>query len=131
MALISAQLSDYRHSPRKVRIVVNALRGKKVADAILNLGFVGKRAAAPLQKLLLSAVANAKARDIETDSLVIKEFRVDGGKILYRRMPASRGRASILRKRTSHVKVVLGEPVLDTKAKKVKKTKKEPLATSN
>jgi len=120
MAIVSAQLNDYRQSPRKVRVVVNALRGKKVNDAILNLGFVGKRAAAPLQKLLLSAVANAQARNIETDSLVIKEFRVDEGKILYRRMPASRGRASILRKRTSHVRVTLSEPLTEKKTKKSK-----------
>jgi large subunit ribosomal protein L22 len=120
MALISAQLSDYRQSPRKVRIVVNALRGKKVRDAIVDLGFIAKRSALPLQKLLRSAVANAEAKNLSIDTLVIKEFTVDGGKILYRRMPASRGRSSILRKRTSHVKVVLSEPIITEKTKKPK-----------
>lgn len=105
-------------------MVVNAMRGKKVSDALVELDFVAKRAAAPLQKLLKSAVANAVAQNIDTDSLVIKEFRVDNGRILYRRMPASRGRASILRKRTSHVLVTLGESEIAPKVKKAKAVKK-------
>ncbi len=123
MSVITAQLSDYRQSPRKVRVVVNAMRGKRVNDALIDLSFVPKRAALPLQKLLESAVANAAAKNIDVDSLVIKEFRVDNGRILYRRLPASRGRASILRKRTSHVKVTLAEPVSLPKTKKATKAK--------
>ncbi len=121
MATVSAQLNDYRQSPRKVRVVARSIKGKKVSDAIIALDFLAKRSASPLAKLVRSAVANAKNLDINTDELVIKEIRVDGGKILYRRRSASRGRAPSIRKRTSHVLVVLEEGV--PKVKKVKKEK--------
>ncbi len=121
MATVSAQLNDYRQSPRKVRVVARSIQGKKVSDAIIALDFLAKRSASPLAKLVRSAVANAKNLDINTDELVIKEIRVDGGKILYRRRSASRGRAPSIRKRTSHVLVVLEEGV--AKVKKVKKEK--------
>ncbi len=109
MSTASAQLSDYRQSPRKVRVVADLVRGKRVEDAIVSLGFLGKRAGEPLKKLIESALANAKDKKIEIENLVVKEIRVDGGKILYRRGTASRGRAPILRKRTSHVSVILAE----------------------
>jgi large subunit ribosomal protein L22 len=118
MATSSAQLSDYRQSPRKVRVVATSVRGKSVEDAIDQLSFLGKKAALPIEKLIRSAVANAEGKNLNIGHLVVKEIRVDSGKILYRRMPASRGRSSILRKRTSHVNVVLEE-----KEPKVKKTK--------
>ena len=104
-----ATLSDYRQSPRKVRVVADMVRGKKVEEALITLSFVSKRSALPLQKLIASALANAKNLEIPLEDLVIKEISVNGGKILYRRLPMSRGRAFILRKRTSHVDVVLGE----------------------
>jgi large subunit ribosomal protein L22 len=127
MSKVTAQLNDYRQSPRKVRLVANSLRGKKVNDVLDTLPFLAKRSADPLAKLIRSAVANAKNLSIETDSLIIKEIRVDGGKILYRRQPASRGRAHPIRKRTSHISVVLEEQnKKDSKSKatKVKKDKK-------
>ena len=102
-----AQLSNYRQSPRKVRLVLNAVRGKKVEDAITTLSFIPKRSALPLQKLLASAVANAKNLSIPTEKLVVKKISVDPGKILYRSLPMAHGRAFRKRKRTSHVTVVL------------------------
>jgi len=118
MATSSAQLSDYRQSPRKVRVVATSVRGKSVGEAIDQLSFLGKKAALPIEKLIRSAVANAESKNLVVDHLVVKEIRVDSGKILYRRLPASRGRSSILRKRTSHVQVVLEEK--EPKVKKVK-----------
>ncbi len=124
MATSSAQLSDYRQSPRKVRVVATSVRGKSVQDAIDQLSFLGKKAALPIEKLIRSAVANATTKNLNVDHLVVKEIRVDSGKILYRRMPASRGRSSILRKRTSHVNVVLEEKEPKVKKAKFVKAKK-------
>jgi large subunit ribosomal protein L22 len=122
MAEAKATLSDYRQSPRKVRVVADMVKGKKVEDALITLSFVPKRAAKPLEKLIASALANAKDLEIPLENLVVKEIRVDGGKILYRRLPMSRGRAFVLRKRTSHVNVVLEEGA-PSKTKKIKKAK--------
>ena len=102
-----AQLNNYRQSPRKVRLVADTVRGQRVEDALTTLSFVPKRAALPLQKLLASALANAKNLSLPTENLVIKEIRVDAGATLYRRRPRSKGMANPIRKRTSHVSVVL------------------------
>lgn len=104
-----AEMNNYRQSPRKVRVVADTVRGKSVTEALTILSFVPKRAALPLQKLVASALANAKNLSIPTENLIVKEMMVDAGAILYRRQPRSRGMANPLRKRTSHVKVVLGE----------------------
>lgn len=103
-----AQLNNYRQSPRKVRLVADTVRGKSVEDAITALSFVPKRSALPLQKLLASALANAKDLSLPTENLIVKEIRVDTGAILYRRRPRSKGMANPIRKRTSHVSVTLG-----------------------
>lgn len=119
----SAQLNNYRQSPRKVRLVANLIRGKKVDNALSLLKFAEKKAALPIEKLLKSAIANAKNRDISTDTLIVKEISVNGGAILYRRQPVSRGRAHPIRKRTSKITLVLGE-----KAAKAVKAKAAPKA---
>lgn len=103
----TAQLNNLRQSPRKVRLVANLIRGKKVADAILTLQFADKRASADISKLIKSALANAKAQSIETDNLVVKKIEVNPGKTLMRRQPAAHGSAHPIRKRTSRVSVVL------------------------
>jgi large subunit ribosomal protein L22 len=109
MKEITAQLNNYRQSPRKVRIVANALRGKSAKEAKDRLNFITKRATGPLHKLLNSAIANAKNLGISTESLFVKSVTVDGGKILYRRRPVSHGSAHPIHKRTSHVKIMLAE----------------------
>lgn len=119
MTQITAELKNYRQSPRKVRLVADTVRGKSVAEALTLLSFVPKRAALPLQKLVASALANAKSLAVPAENLVVKEIRVDAGAILYRRQPRSRGMANPLRKRTSRVRVVLVEGA----PKKAKKTK--------
>lgn len=107
MKEITAQLNSFRQSPRKVRLVANAIRGKSVVEAKRSLDFLVKRAASPLHKLLNSAISNSRNAGLEIDSLFIKSITVDGGKILYRRRPVSRGAAHPIRKRTSHIKIVL------------------------
>jgi large subunit ribosomal protein L22 len=106
---ITAQLNDYRQSPRKVRVVANAIRGKLAKDAKNRLDFITKRATGPLHKLLNSAIANAKNLGVSLDNLWVKSITVDGGKILYRRRPVSHGSAHTIHKRTSHIKIVLAE----------------------
>lgn len=118
-----AHLKNYRQSPRKVRLVAGAVRGKSIAEAIDILSFVPNRAALPLQKLLASALANAKSQNIATENLTIKSLMVDEGPTLYRRRPRSRGMANPIRKRTSHVTVVVTEGV--PKKSKTKKLKSQ------
>lgn len=109
MKEVLAQLNSYRQSPRKVRLVANAIKGKDVAQAKQILDFTTKRAKSPLHKLLNSAIANAKNLGFDSNNLFVKSVRVDGGKILYRQMPVSRGSAHPIRKRTSNVRLVLME----------------------
>lgn len=118
MATASATLSNLRQSPRKVRVVADLVRGKKVADAILSMQFTEKRASAPIRKLIESALANAKAQSMPTENLVVKTVEVNNGKTMYRRMPAARGSAHPIRKRTSMISVTLEEVL--PKAKKTK-----------
>lgn len=120
--MITAKLNNYRQSPRKVRLIANLVKGKKVDDALDILNFAGKRASLPLKVLIESAISNAKNNfNLDKESLFIKEFRVDGGAILYRRMPRARGTAYPIRKRTSHVCVELeSREIKPSKSKKAK-----------
>jgi large subunit ribosomal protein L22 len=109
---MKALLSNYRQAPRKVRLVAKSLVGKSVKEAEMELKFMVKRAAAPLEKLLASAVANAVNQNgLTAENLVIKEMRVDKGIVLHRSMPRAFGRASSINKRGSHVMIVLAEKV--------------------
>jgi len=102
-----------RMSPRKVRLVVDQIRGKGVNDAYAILQFSKKGAAEPVSKTLRSAVANAqyKAQDqgdvLDLDELVVQEVFVDEGPTLRRFRAAAQGRAAPIRKRTSHITVVV------------------------
>ncbi len=106
-----AILNNYRQSPRKMRLVVSAVKGKTVAQAEAMLALMPKIATVPLRKLLESAVANAKENQkiTDTSTLIIKDFRVDGGAVLKRSMPRAHGSAYQILKRTSKVTLVLGE----------------------
>lgn len=118
---MKAILRNYRQSPRKVALAAGLVRGKKVKDALTQLNFTVKRASNPVAKLIESAVANAKSQGIsDTDSLIVKEIRVDKGMVLKRIMPRARGTAARINKRSSHVLVVLGEAPAP-KGKKAKK----------
>ena len=106
---ITAKLNDYRQSPRKVRLVANLIRGKKALEAIDILTVTIKRASDPIIALLKSAIANAKNNfSLNAEDLVVKSLAVDNGAILYRRMPRARGMAYAIRKRVSHLSLVLG-----------------------
>jgi large subunit ribosomal protein L22 len=106
--MITASLNDYRQSPRKVRLVANLIKGKKVEDAKDTLSFLVKRASKPLSDLLNSAIANAKNNfNIEASNLFVKEFKVDAGATLKRRMPRARGMAYPINKRISHIFIKL------------------------
>ena len=125
--MITASLTNYRQSPRKVRSVANLVRGKSVESALNTLNFLSKRAADPLHNLLMSAVANAKKNfNIDKEKLMVKELRVDVGQTMKRRMPRARGNSYPINKRNSHVKLVL-DLIPEKKAKTVKadKIKKE------
>lgn len=106
---MKATLSNYRQSPRKVRVVADVVRGKKIADAKIALKFLGKRAAPVIEKLLDSAVANAVQKGASEKSLRVKSIGVLKGPTLKRIRPRSRGMANRINKRTSHIQVELVE----------------------
>lgn len=108
---MKASVTSVRISPRKVRMVADAVRGKSVSQAISILTFTRKKAAEPVQKLLQSAVANAVENDgvDDVDNLMIDRIAVDEGPTLKRYTPRARGRATPIRKRTSHIRIALRE----------------------
>lgn len=119
-------------SPRKVRLVVDAVRGLPVAAAETRLQFLPKLAAEPVLKLLRSAIANAEHNfHLKKEDLVIKTLVVDQGPTIKRSRPRAFGRAAPIRKRTSHITLVLADekPANATKTKvksvKAKKTVKK------
>jgi|SRR3989344_3766989 len=124
---MKANLTNYRQSPRKVRLVANLVKGKPVPVALTNLDLLGKRASLPIKKLILSAVANASNNHkVSAENLTVKEITVDKGLVMKRFMPRARGSAFRIKKRTSHVHVVLAEKTIDNKRltgnkKKIKK----------
>lgn len=105
---MKAVLKNYRQSPRKVRLLADLVRGKKVKDALAQLQFVEKRAAEPFAKVIRSAQANAVQAGANADKLVISKVSVDKGTIFKRFMPRARGSASRINKRNSHITVELG-----------------------
>ena len=108
---MKASVSHLRISPRKVRMVVDTVRGKSASQAMDILRFARKKAAVPVEKLLKSAVANASEFHgvTEVDDLYIEHIAVDEGPTIKRYTPRARGRATPIRKRTSHVRVELRE----------------------
>lgn len=117
---VRAILRFLRHGPRKVRLVGNVLKGLSIDYARAELRSINKHAAAPLLKLLNSAVANAKHNNhVDEDRLFVKQVRVDDGPALKRFMPKAHGRATEIKKRSCHVTLVLGvKPSEEKKAVK-------------
>ena len=113
---MKATLTQYRQSPRKVRLIATAIQGKNAAYALKVLGFLTKRGALPIRKLLESALANAKvATNQPPENLRISSIRVDMGKTLKRSRPRARGHASRINKRTSHITIELGDEKISAK----------------
>jgi large subunit ribosomal protein L22 len=106
MAEATAQLKNYRQSPRKVRLVADLMRGKNVEHALGLLSVLPKRASEPMAKLLRSALANAQGATAK--DLIVEKIEVNGGIIFKRMMPRARGRASAIKKKTSHITISLG-----------------------
>lgn len=110
MPAVKVQLKRLRIAPRKVRLVADSIRMKKIGDAMQILSFLPKRSSEPLQKLLHSAEANAKHNfNLDSANLFIVEIRVDEGPVLKRYSPRAMGRATLIRKKTSHVTLILNE----------------------
>ena len=103
-----------RMSPRKMRLVIDLIRGKKAIEAITLLHFHPKYAAHEAEMVLRSAIANlnqkadAVGMRIKDDEIVIKKATVDGASIMYRRKPADRGKVFRIRKRSNHLTIVVG-----------------------
>jgi len=112
---VIATLRNYPTSPRKMRYVVDLIRGMEVNRALDILKFSEKAAAKPVEKLLLSAIANWQVKNegvrLDDAYIFIKEAKVDGGRILKRLRPAPKGRAYRIRKRSNHVTLVLDSVV--------------------
>ena len=105
-----AKLTMARLSPRKTRLVVDLIRGRGVQDALTILKFSPQPSARLVAKLLTSAVANAEQKGVsDVDQLFVKTAYVDGGAVLKRYVPRAMGRASKIRKPTSHITVVVAD----------------------
>jgi large subunit ribosomal protein L22 len=99
-----------RISPRKVRLIMNQIRGKKVEEALNMLSFAPQKSAFVLKKVIDSAVANAEQNlNMDVDKLYIKRVFADEGPTLKRFRARAMGRATRIRKRTSHLTVILDE----------------------
>lgn len=106
-----AILRNVPTSPRKMRLVADLIRGKKVNVALGMLKYEPKVGAAKIEKLLLSAIANWQQKNegerVDESNLYVKTIFVDGGRILKRFRPAPQGRAYRIRKRSNHVTIVV------------------------
>ena len=115
MAVATAKLSNLQISARKVRLVADLVRGRRIIDARDMLRFTLKGSAKPMLKLLESAVANAEYaaqeahEDVDTDEMIIERIVVNEGRTLQRFQPAPRGRASRIRKRSSHIEIRIAD----------------------
>ncbi|MBW2689336.1 MAG: 50S ribosomal protein L22 [Deltaproteobacteria bacterium] len=106
----SAKLKFVRLSPQKTRLIADMVRGKAVQEALNILKFSPQRPADILAKVVHSAVANAEQKGVsDVDRLFIKSLLIDQGPVLKRFMPRAQGRATQIRKPTSHITVVLDE----------------------
>lgn len=108
---VKAKLKFVRVAPRKAQLVADLIRGKGSEEALNILAFTKKAAAKIIIKLMKSAIANAtqKKKNIDVDRLYIKKITVDQGPTMKRFQPRALGRATTIRKRTSHITIVLEE----------------------
>ena len=107
---VKARAKFIRTSPRKARMVTELVRGKGVGEALNILAFTKRAPAKIISKLLKSAVANAdQMKNIDVDTLFIKQISVDQGPTMKRYRPRAMGRATMIRRRMSHITVVLEE----------------------
>ncbi|MFW6104223.1 MAG: 50S ribosomal protein L22 [Candidatus Bipolaricaulota bacterium] len=101
---------NVRVSPKKARLVADAIRGQSVDEALKTVKFSKKKAARYLKDALESAIANAQHNhDMAVDKLKVKEAAIDEGQTIKRMKPRAQGRADIMKRRQSHIKVILVE----------------------
>jgi large subunit ribosomal protein L22 len=122
-----AYLKNVPSSPRKMRLVVDLIRGERVSRALNILKYEPQQAAARLEKLLLSAISNWESKNsdvkLEEADLFVKEVFVDGGRQLKRLRPAPQGRAHRIRKRSNHVTLVVDRMPVEVKQERPAKGK--------
>jgi large subunit ribosomal protein L22 len=104
---VRASLVNLDMSARKVRVIADGIRNRNLSYAFAFLSTQKKACCGPIRKLLESAAANADARNLEIDDLRISEIQVNKGPIRKRFMPRAQGRATKIRKQSSHIEVVL------------------------
>jgi large subunit ribosomal protein L22 len=105
-----AVLKYARVSPRKVRRVTKLIKGKKAGDALVNLKFLPHSSAKLVAKLLKTAMANAEQKKVaDPESMRVVKAIVDQGPTMKRVMPRAMGRADVIKKRTSHIELMLEE----------------------
>ncbi len=106
-----ARLRNYPTSPRKMRLLVDVIRGMKVENALNFLKYNTQHPSTPLEKLLRSAISNwqLKNESEDIDDLIVKTVFVDSGRMLKRMLPAPQGRAYRVRKRSNHVTIVVDQ----------------------
>ncbi len=137
---MKASLTNFKQSPRKVRLVADMIRGKRVSVALNSLVFLQKKSSPEIIKLLESAIANARQKGMSPDDLIVKTISVDKGSVIKRFKPMARGRAAGIRRTMSHVNIELGvvagtmpkvapEPVSDTVVTKVAKKSAKKTST--
>lgn len=128
---VKAYARYIRMSPRKVKLVIDLIRGKDVITAGTILRFATRAAAKPVLKLLNSAIANAKHNfKLDESKLFVKKIMADQGPTLKRFRPRAFGRAAGIKKRSTHITIVLDEivkPVKEEKAPKAAKSEKKEI----
>jgi len=123
---VIAKARFIRVAPRKVRLVVDTVRGLSVATAEFKLQHINKAAALPILKLLRSAMANAEHNfKLDKTTLYISKITADQGPALKRYRPRAFGRASLIKKQMTHITIILSEKQPEKPAKKEKKSVKE------
>lgn len=123
---VIAKLNYLRIAPRKMRLLVDLIRGKKVQEAMTLLDFSIKKGSKPLKKVLEQAIANAENNfQLEKSSLYISKITIDEGPKLKRWRARARGRAARIEKKTSHISLVLNEIKEKREAKKVARVVEE------
>jgi large subunit ribosomal protein L22 len=132
-----AKLNNEPTSPRKMRLLVDLIRGMKVEKALAVLEHNPKHSAVPLRKLILSAISNWKAKNEGADesTLIVKSIMVDGARVIKRMRPAPQGRGYRVRKRSNHVTVFVdaagaAETVAKVSKKETVKKEAAPVAAA-
>lgn len=119
---MKAVLHNFKQSPRKVRLVADMIRGKRIEAAQHALTFLPKKSSPEIQKLLASAVANARNLGQNAENLFVKAISVDKGSVIRRFKPMARGRAAGIRRTMSIVKIELGTTAVAENVTSPKKT---------